>query len=284
MNAAMRDGARFTDLSTAVRRLMAGLDDLVETCIQKSERRGLLLSKGAESMLADSLLTCLYRFHTGIERMFEMISREVDGERSIYPEWDLELLQAMVTAQRGRRPAVLSEASWAALKDSKHFALSFPDAYRHEYETDWVFDRFGELGQAWPKIRADLTTFLAWLDHERAKRDPGDRLDDQACLGRNEFEQERLDLLGRVRPAGEALRALGAKEVILFGSILRPNFFDRASDIDILVLGLPDDLVLRALGAVERATGIFEREINLVFDQMAPTSLVEEARRLGVPL
>lgn len=98
------------------------------------------------------------------------------------------------------------------------------------------------------------------------------------------MEQERLDLLGRVRPAGEALRALGAKEVILFGSILRPNFFDRASDIDILVLGLPDDLVLRALGAVEWATGIFEREINLVFDQMAPTSLVEEARRLGVPL
>jgi predicted nucleotidyltransferase len=98
------------------------------------------------------------------------------------------------------------------------------------------------------------------------------------------MERERLDLLARVRPAGEALRALGAREAILFGSILRPNFFDRASDIDILVVGLPDDLVLKALGAVERATGIFEREINLVFDQMAPRGLVEEARRTGVPL
>lgn len=101
---------------------------------------------------------------------------------------------------------------------------------------------------------------------------------------RESFERERLELLERVRPAGEALRALGAREVFLFGSILRPSFFDRASDIDLLVVGIPDDVLLRALGAVERATGIFERELNLVFDQMAPESLVDEARRTGLPL
>jgi predicted nucleotidyltransferase len=98
------------------------------------------------------------------------------------------------------------------------------------------------------------------------------------------FERERLELLERVRPAGPALRALGAREVFLFGSILRPNFFDRASDIDLLIVGIPDEALLKALGAVERATGIFERELNLVFDQMAPEGLVSEARRTGLPL
>ncbi|PXF57862.1 MAG: hypothetical protein C4B58_08665 [Deltaproteobacteria bacterium] len=63
------------------------------------------------------------------------------------------------------------------------------------------------------------------------------------------FESERLDLLERVRPAGPALKALGAKEVILFSSILRPGFFDRASDIDILVVGLPDEHLWKALGS-----------------------------------
>ncbi len=95
------------------------------------------------------------------------------------------------------------------------------------------------------------------------------------------FERERLDLLERVRPAGDALRALGAREVFLFGSILRPNRFDRASDIDLLVVGIPDEALWKALGAVERATGIFEREINLVFDQMAPEGLVAHARETG---
>ena len=98
------------------------------------------------------------------------------------------------------------------------------------------------------------------------------------------FESERLDLLKRVRMAGPALKALGAKEVILFGSILRSGFFDRASDIDILIVGLPDEHLWKALGVAERSTGIIEREINLVFDQMAGLDLVTEARDRGVVL
>jgi len=98
------------------------------------------------------------------------------------------------------------------------------------------------------------------------------------------FESERIDLLERIRPAGPALKAFGAKEVILFGSILRPGFFDRASDIDILVIGLPDEHLWKALGVAERSTGIIEREINLVFDQMASPDLVNEARTEGVVL
>jgi predicted nucleotidyltransferase len=98
------------------------------------------------------------------------------------------------------------------------------------------------------------------------------------------FESERINLLAKVRLAGPALKALGAKEVIIFGSILRPGFFDRASDIDILVIGLPDEHLWKALGVVERSTGIIEREINLVFDQMASSDLVTEARTKGVVL
>jgi len=98
------------------------------------------------------------------------------------------------------------------------------------------------------------------------------------------FESERIDLLERVRPAGPALKALGAKEVILFGSILRSGFFDRASDIDILIVGLPDEHLWKALGVAERSTGIIEREINLVFDQMAGPDIVTEARARGVVL
>jgi predicted nucleotidyltransferase len=98
------------------------------------------------------------------------------------------------------------------------------------------------------------------------------------------FEKVRLDLLERVRPAGDALRKLGAREVILFGSILRPNFFDGASDIDILIVGLPDEHLWHALGAIEKATGIFERELNPVFAEMVSESLMAEARKTGVPL
>lgn len=98
------------------------------------------------------------------------------------------------------------------------------------------------------------------------------------------LERERLELLPRVKLAGPALKETGAKEVYLFGSILQPGYFDRASDIDILVVGLPDEYLWKALGIVERATGINEREINLVFDQMAEKGLIEAAKEQGVAL
>lgn len=98
------------------------------------------------------------------------------------------------------------------------------------------------------------------------------------------FERERLELLERVRPAGEALRKLGAREVILFGSILRPGYFDGASDIDILIIGLPEEHTWHALRAIEEASGIFDRELNPVFAEMVSEGLVAEARRTGLPL
>ena len=100
----------------------------------------------------------------------------------------------------------------------------------------------------------------------------------------NILEKERLDLLRRIRPAGPALKALGARDVILFGSILRPGAFDRASDIDILVNGLPDERVWEALGVVEGAVAISERDIDIVFEQMANRGLIVEARRTGIKL
>jgi predicted nucleotidyltransferase len=139
-------------------------------------------------------------------------------------------------------------------------------------------------------VRADLTAFIEWL--ARAITDSDGQIQKSICMGTEDapdegvpvLERDRLELLERVRPAGDALRTLGAREVILFGSILRQGLFDRASDIDILVAGLPDDLVLRAIDTVERATTIWEREINLVFDEMASAELFQEARRTGLPL
>ena len=97
------------------------------------------------------------------------------------------------------------------------------------------------------------------------------------------FEKERLEHLSRVRPAGDGLRKLGAREVILFGSILRPGYFDGASDIDILTIGLPDEILWKALSAIEEATSTCERPLNPVFADMVSKGLVAEARKTGIP-
>ncbi len=68
------------------------------------------------------------------------------------------------------------------------------------------------------------------------------------------------DMKGLVDKAASALKAVGAKEVCVFGSaahgILREN-----SDVDIAVAGLPPEVFFRAMAKASRALG---RPVDLV--------------------
>ena len=75
------------------------------------------------------------------------------------------------------------------------------------------------------------------------------------------------ELKGLVDKAVSALKAVGAKEVYVFGSaahgILREN-----SDVDIAVSGLPPEVFFRAMAKASRALG---RPIDLVdLDEDSP--------------
>ncbi|MGO9269617.1 MAG: nucleotidyltransferase family protein [Terriglobia bacterium] len=68
------------------------------------------------------------------------------------------------------------------------------------------------------------------------------------------------DLARLIEKAAVALKAVGAKEVYVFGSAskgkMRPN-----SDIDMAVSGLPPEVFFRAMGIASRALG---RQVDLV--------------------
>lgn len=88
--------------------------------------------------------------------------------------------------------------------------------------------------------------------------------------------EERERLIGRVRVAAEQLRRLGARRIILFGSLARDGTFGAESDIDLAVEDLPAAaywegwrLAEEALGgvpvdlvALERASGPLRRAIE----------------------
>ena len=68
------------------------------------------------------------------------------------------------------------------------------------------------------------------------------------------------DIKGLVDKAASALKAVGAKEVYVFGSAckgqMRPD-----SDVDLAVSGLPPEVFFRAMGMASRALG---RQVDLV--------------------
>lgn len=72
-------------------------------------------------------------------------------------------------------------------------------------------------------------------------------------------------------------KKFGAKEVILFGSLVRDDFFDVASDIDLVVKGL-DKNFLKAYGYCLRLSG-FDLDIT-DYDEL-PERFKEVADREG---
>ena len=68
------------------------------------------------------------------------------------------------------------------------------------------------------------------------------------------------ELRCRIEAAAQALVDEGATEVYVFGSVMTDRF-DEYSDIDLAVVGLPDERFFRAMG---RAGDCLQRELSLV--------------------
>ena len=68
------------------------------------------------------------------------------------------------------------------------------------------------------------------------------------------------DIKGLVEKAASALKAVGAKEVYIFGSAARGTLREN-SDVDIAVSGLPPEVFFRAMAKASRALG---RPVDLV--------------------
>lgn len=91
---------------------------------------------------------------------------------------------------------------------------------------------------------------------------------------REELEQRRLAILPVARQAAAGLLGLGARRVVLFGSLLEPYRFRARSDLDVLVYGLADKQLTAALRLLEDWPGLEDVEIDLKFaEEQSPNFL-----------
>jgi predicted nucleotidyltransferase len=98
-----------------------------------------------------------------------------------------------------------------------------------------------------------------------------------------EEKQAREQLLERVRLAASEIKTrLGARRVILFGSLAHQAWFWPDSDVDLAVEGLSGDAYWEAWRIAERA--IPDKSIDLVDVDTASPSLKSAIERYGIEL
>ena len=94
--------------------------------------------------------------------------------------------------------------------------------------------------------------------------------------------EETTRRLERVRQAAEQLKQLGARRVVLFGSLTREGEAAQARDVDLAVVGLPAHLFWRAGSIAEEIVG--DRPVDLVPLEQASEALRRAVERDGVEL
>lgn len=115
----------------------------------------------------------LHGFYIGLERLFELIAREVDESRPAGSHWHRDLLAQMSLTVIDVRPAVLSPEAHSALTDY----LEFRHVVRNLYTFNLRADRIAELVRglrpafdlAWCDLQAfaEFLTALSTSDEER---------------------------------------------------------------------------------------------------------------------
>ena len=118
----------------------------------------------SESAYLDSVALNLHGFYSGLERLFELIARHVDGALPSGETWHRDLLQRMTQDIAGVRPAVLSQGTALSLDEFRRFRHLVRSVYTVCLVPEKMAGLMSALPELWPAVRAELLAFADFLE------------------------------------------------------------------------------------------------------------------------
>ena len=126
-----------------------------------SDLRAIQLENGMLSRRARG--SVLHDFYNCCERVFRMVTQEIDGENLTGERWHRSVLAAMTREIRGVRPTVISQETASILDEY----LGFRHVFRNIYGFELLGERIDRLCAALPTVaertEREIRRFLASL-------------------------------------------------------------------------------------------------------------------------
>ena len=146
-------------------RIRGELADL-ELSIRKAEKSWDLAKKAESNQDAylDSVALNMHAFYSGLERLFELIARHVDGSSFQGASWHRDLLYRMADDVAEVRPAVISSDIARELDQYRRFRHLVRNVYTVSLEAEKMSGLVESLAEIWPKLSAELEAFSGFLE------------------------------------------------------------------------------------------------------------------------
>ena len=152
-------------LTTLARRLRDELPELDRTVREAiDEWRRAALAKRDHDVFIKAVALDLHSFYSGVETLFELIAREVDGTAPSGDSWHVALLQRMGTQVPGIRPAVIGGDTMGALDEIRGFRHRVRNIYASNLDAAKMRVMVSSISVLWPRLMAEISVFADFLE------------------------------------------------------------------------------------------------------------------------
>lgn len=150
------------ELSERIRGEMSDLDRLVQRVLATwLHAQGISVD---QDVYLESIALNLHGFYSGLERLFELIARHVDGELPNGKTWHHNLLQQMATDIEDFRPAVIGLGTAENLDELRRFRHLVRNVYTFNLVPEKMQGLIDLLPQTWTQLKAELLAFATFLE------------------------------------------------------------------------------------------------------------------------
>ncbi len=154
-----------TPYQKLVERIRGEISDL-EQVIDRALQGWLAIQTASTEQYAylDSVALNLHSFYSGLERLFELIAGQVDGNLPGSETWHRDLLQQMAKDLPDTRPAVISQRNVAAIDEFRRFRHLVRNVYTINLIPEKMEGLVKTLPELWPNLQAELLAFADYLE------------------------------------------------------------------------------------------------------------------------
>lgn len=121
-----------------------------------------------DSYYLDSVALNLHGFYSGLERIFELIAVNIDGNRPGGQNWHQELLMQMNVEMPELRPAVISDSSYEMLNDYRGFRHVVRNTYTYKFDPMKLQGLVEKCTGLFLQVNEELLAFANFLEEVRS--------------------------------------------------------------------------------------------------------------------
>lgn len=152
----------YKQLADRIRGELTDLDRMVERAM-KSWKIAEKATKDQDIYL-DSIALNLHGFYSGLERLFELTAKTVDGTVPKGITWHRDLLHQASKDLEGIRPAIIDPESSSSLDEFRRFRHLVRNVYSINLVPEKLTALMTELPSLWTRLKPELLAFSEFLD------------------------------------------------------------------------------------------------------------------------